>query len=157
MNIGLIVKHVTFIPWILYFVEIIYYRIAIIESCNLDRKKYLNYLNKHLFTSINVKELVLLFIFIFFLLYKNTLVLEILFSAIYLFLLIDFFHTLAYDCKKIKSKSLMVASVAVLVAIILFFTITHKLYTAYILMFLASIFNAFIIYIFSLFLNKKTS
>lgn len=151
MSLSTILKYLTFIPWILYFVEIIYYRISIVESCKMNNKKYLEHINKHLFSSINVKELILFFIFIFFILAKNTVVLEILFSAIYLFLLIDFFHTLAYDCKKIHHPIFMVCSVTLLILIILFFALTHKLYTTYIIMFIVSILNSFWIYFLNLF------
>lgn len=144
-----IIKCITFIPWILYFIEIILYRIGVIETCKLNKEKYFNHMSKNMFSTINIKELILFFIFLLFLQKENTLVLEILFPVIYIYILIDFFHTLAYDCKKIKNKSLMVLSVCLVVALVLFFMITGKLYTTYILMFIASILNAFLIYIFS--------
>lgn len=153
MNIKLILKYATFVPWILYFIEIMFYRIGVIDKFDLDKKKYFSHINKNLFSSINVKELILFSIFLLFIQAKNTVVLEILFPVIYLYLLIDFFHTLAYDCKKLKYKNLMVQSVTVVVGIILFFAITNHLYTTYILMFIFSILSAFLLYIFSLILK----
>ena len=43
-----IIKLLTFIPWILYFVEIIYYRIAVLESKNLNKEKYIDYIKQSL-------------------------------------------------------------------------------------------------------------
>ena len=151
MNIGLILKYTTFIPWILYFIEIMLYRIGIIETHKLD---YFQYCKKNLFKTINFKELLLLILFIWFIFIKNTFVLEILFSATYLYLLIDFFYTLARDCKKIKHKSLMVQTVILTCSIILFFMFTNKLYTTYLLMFGVSLVSSLIIYIFSLPIRK---
>ena len=47
MSISRIIKLITFIPWILYYVEIMYYRIAVLERYNLDRESYFKYLNKN--------------------------------------------------------------------------------------------------------------
>lgn len=149
-----IINCLTFIPWILYFIEIILYRIGVIEDCHLEKEKYFKYLGEHLFSTINIKELILFFIFLLFLQEENNLVLEILFPVIYIYLLIDFFHTLASDCKKIKNKSLMVLSVVLVVGIILFYLLTSKLYTTYILMFIVSILNAFLIFVFA-FMTKR--
>lgn len=143
-------KLATFIPWIIYFVEIMFYRIGVIETQELDKKKYFKYINKNLFSSINVKEIFLFCIFVIFVQYENTTVLEILFPAIYVYLLIDFFHTLAENCKKIKHKSMMALSVTLIVAIIAFFIWKNRLYTTYTLMFVVSILSSFIIYVFSL-------
>lgn len=148
------IKLATFIPWILYFIEIMLYRIGVIESKNLDKKKYFKYLNENFFSSINMKELLLFSIFLIFMQYENTTVLEILFTTVYIYLLIDFFQTLAEGCKKIKYKRLMVASVILVVAIISFFLVTNHLYTTYILMFAVSLMSSFIIYIFSLSVPK---
>lgn len=147
-------KYLTFVFWILYFIEIMFYRIGVIEDVNLDRKRYLKHINKNFFSSINLKELVLFFIFIIFLQYKNTAVLEILFSAIYIYLLIDFFHTLAYDCKKIHHKMLMVQTVILVFFIIGFFMYTNHLYTTYCLMFSVSVMNSFLMYLFSFPVNR---
>ena len=54
----------TMIPWILYYIEIYYYRISVIEKYGTNDKKYFNHINKSFFESINIKELVLFFIFI---------------------------------------------------------------------------------------------
>lgn len=151
MNIGLILKYTTFITWILYFIEIMLYRIGIIETHKLD---YFQYCKKNLFKTINFKELLLLILFIWFIFIKNTFVLEILFSATYLCLLIDFFYSIAKDCKKIKHKSLMVQTVILTCSIILFFMFTNKLYTTYLLMFGVSLMSSLIIYIFSLPIRK---
>lgn len=144
-----IIKCLTFIPWILYFVEIIFYRIGVIETCKLNKEKYFKHMSKNMFSTINIKELMLFFIFLLFLQKDNALVLEILFPVIYIYILIDFFHTLAYDCKKIQNKLLMVLSVCLIIGLVIFFIVTDKLYTAYILMFIASILNAFLIFAFS--------
>ncbi len=146
----LILQYITFTPWILYFIEIMYYRSAVIERHELEKKSYFEYINKNFFKSINMKELALFCIFILFMQRENTMVLEILFPTIYLFLLIDFFHTLAYDCKKIKYKSLMVQSVIIVVGVILYFFLTKHLYTTYNLMFIVSILSAFLMYGFSI-------
>lgn len=155
MSITRIVKLVTFIPWILYFIEIMLYRISTIEKHNLDKTKYFNFLNGNLFKAINVKELVLFCMFIIFLQFKNTTVLEILFPAIYIYLLVDFFHVFASDCTKIKHKSLMVLSVILLAILILYFLLTNHLYTTYELMFIVSILSAFVMYGFSLIIKKR--
>ena len=144
------VKLATFIPWIIYFVEIMFYRIGVIETQGFDKKKYFHHINKNFFSSINMKEIILFVIFVIFLQYENTTVLELLFTAMYIYLLIDFFHTRASDCKKIKHKSLMVASVVLLIGIIVFFILKNHLYTTYILMFSISILSSFIVYIFSI-------
>ena len=143
-------KLATFIPWIIYFVEIMLYRIGVIETQELDKKKYFKYINKNLFSSINVKEIFLFCIFVIFVQYENTTVLEILFPAMYVYLIIDFFHTLAEHCKKIEHKSLMVLSVILIVGIVAFFIWKNRLYTTYTLMFVVSILSSFIIYVFSL-------
>lgn len=148
--IGKVVKLLTFIPWILYFVEIVYYRIAIIEKNDLDTKKYFKYLNKNFFTSLNIKELVLYFIFVAFMRYEKTLVLEILFPSIYVYLLIEFFMTLASDCKKIQHKGIMVLAVILITVLIGAFILYDHLYTTYNLMFIVSIMNSILIYVFSL-------
>lgn len=149
-----VIKYLTFIPWILYFIEIMLYRIGVIETHKLDKDTYFKHIKENLFkSSINVKEAILFVIFILFKLSKNTPVLETLFATFYIFLLLDFFQTLAYDCKKIKYKSLMVQSVILVVLIIGFFTFTNKLYTTYTLMFLVSLSSSFIIYGFSLVTN----
>lgn len=153
--IAKIVKCLTFIPWILYFIEIMLYRIGVIENKKLDKEKYLKHLNNNMFSSISVPEIVLFSIFLLFLQYKKTLVLEILFPTIYIYLLINFFQTLAKDCKKIQNKLLMVLSVVLLVGIVIYFLYTNRLYTTYILMFTSSILSSFIIYIFSLFVKLK--
>lgn len=149
-----IIKLLTFIPWILYFVEIIYYRIAVLESKNLNKEKYIDYINKNLFKSINMKELFLFVLFVIFMQANNTTVLEILFVAIYIYLLIDFFMTLAKDCKKINHKGIMALSITLIVVIIVNFLIFKHLYTTYNLMFAVSIFSSFIVYIFSLIYKK---
>lgn len=143
-------KLVTFIPWILYFIEIMFYRISVFDSKGKNKEKYFSYINKNLFSSLNIKELLLFFVFMLFIQYENTTVLEILFATIYIYLLIDFFHGLAYDCKKLKHKMLMVETVILLVLIIGFFLITEHLYTTYILMFIVSILSSFLIYLFGL-------
>lgn len=143
-------KLVTFIPWILYFIEIMFYRISVFDSKGKNKDKYFSYLNKNLFSSLNIKELFLFFIFMLFIQYENTTVLEILFATMYIYLLIDFFHGLAYDCKKIKHKMLMVETVILLILIIGFFLVTGHLYTTYILMFIVSILSSFLIYLFGL-------
>ncbi len=151
-------KLATFIPWIIYFVEIMLYRIGVIETQGLDKKKYFHHINKNFFSSINMKEVFLFVIFMIFIQYENTTALEILFPAMYVYLLIDFFHTRAADCKKIEHKSLMVESVILLSIIIGFFIWKDHLYTTYILMFAVSILSSFIIYLFSLplgFVKKK--
>lgn len=144
------IKLITFIPWIIYFLEIMYYRIGILEKNDLEKKKYFHHLNKNFFTSINMKEILLFVIFMIFIQYENTTVLEILFSAMYVFLIIDFFHTLRADCKKIEHKSLMVESIILVGGLIAFFILKNHLYTTYILMFAVSILSTFIIYLLSL-------
>lgn len=144
------VKLATFIPWIIYFIEIILYRIGVIETQGMDKKRYFKYINKNFFSSINVKEVFLFSIFVIFIQYENTTVLEMLFPAMYLYLTIDFFHSLAQDCKKIEHKSLMVISVILVVALVAFFIFKDHLYTTYILMFAVSILSSFLIYLFSL-------
>lgn len=143
-------KLATFIPWIIYFIEIMLYRIGVIETQELDKKRYFKYINKNFFSSINMKEVLLFCIFVIFLQYENTTVLEILFPAMYVYLIIDFFHTLAENCKKIDHKSLMVLTVILIVAIIAFFIWKNRLYTTYTLMFVVSILSSFLVYIFSL-------
>ncbi len=149
MNYDKLIKLATFIPWIIYFVEIMLYRIGVIEKHDLNKEKYFKNMNKNFFSSINMKEVFLFIVFILFLQHENETVLKILFPAIYLYLTIDFFQSLAADCKKIKNKLLMIESVLVLVGIILFFIITNHLFTTYIVMFSISIMSSFIIYIFS--------
>lgn len=144
------VKLATFIPWIIYFIEIMLYRIGVIETQGMDKKKYFKYINKNFFSSINVKEVFLFSIFVIFIQYENTTVLEMLFPAMYLYLTIDFFHSLAQDCKKIEHKSLMVISVVLVVALVAFFIFKDHLYTTYILMFAVSILSSFLVYLFSL-------
>lgn len=144
------IKLITFIPWIIYFLEIMYYRIGILEKNDLEKKKYFHHLNKNFFTSINMKEILLFVIFMIFIQYENTTVLEILFSAMYVYLIIDFFHTLRADCKKIEHKSLMVESIILVGGLIAFFILKNHLYTTYILMFAVSILSTFIIYLLSL-------
>lgn len=144
------IKLITFIPWIIYFLEIMYYRIGILEKNDLEKKKYFHHLNKNFFTSINMKEILLFVIFMIFIQYENTTVLEILFSAMYVYLIIDFFHTLRADCKKIEHKSLMVESIIIVGGLIAFFILKNHLYTTYILMFAVSILSTFIIYLLSL-------
>lgn len=140
----------TFIPWILYYIEIMLYRINVYEKKGENREKYFAHMDKNFFSSINMKEVLLFVIFLIFMQYENTTVEEILFSTIYLYLLIDFFHTLAADCTKIKHKVLMVESVLLLVIIIGLFLLRDNLSTAYILMFSASILSSFIMFIFGL-------
>lgn len=139
----------TFIPWIIYFVEIMFYRIGVIEKHELNKEKYFKNLNKNFFSSINMKEVFLFIIFILFVQRDNTTVLMILFPAIYLYLIIDFFQSLARDCTKIKNKLMMVESIAVLSCIIIFYIVTKRLHTTYIIMFSVSILSSFITYIFS--------
>lgn len=148
-------KLLTFIPWIIYFVEIMYYRISIIEAKGLDKKKYFHHMNKNFFSSINIKEIFLFVVFMIFIQYENTTVLEILFPAIYVYLIIDFFHTKANDCKKIAHKSMMALSIILIVSIVGFFILKNHLYTTYILMFAVSIMSAFIVYLFSLPISLK--
>lgn len=145
-----IVKLATFVPWILYFIEIMLYRISVIEKVGFTKDKYFKYLNKNLFKSINIKELVLFCIFIIFMRFNKTIVLEMLFTATYVYLLIDFFFTVAKDCAKIKHKFLMVCSVILTCLIILYFLLTNRLYTTYNLMFIVSILSSFIMYVFGL-------
>ncbi len=151
------IKLITFIPWIIYFLEIMYYRIGILEKNDLEKKKYFHHLNKNFFTSINMKEILLFVIFMIFIQYENTTVLEILFSAMYVYLIIDFFHTLRADCKKIEHKSLLIESIIIVGGLITFFILKNHLYTTYILMFAVSILSTFIIYLLSLpiVLSKK--
>ncbi len=144
------IKLITFIPWIIYFLEIMYYRIGILEKNDLEKKKYFHHLNKNFFTSINMKEILLFVIFMIFIQYENTTVLEILFSAMYVYLIIDFFHTLRADCKKIEHKSLLIESIIIVGGLIAFFILKNHLYTTYILMFAVSILSTFIIYLLSL-------
>lgn len=148
-------KLATFIPWIIYFVEIMYYRIGVIETQGLVKKKYFQHMNKNFFSSINMKEIFLFVIFMIFIQYENTTVLEILFPAIYVYLIIDFFHTRASDCKKINHKSMMALSIFLIATIIGFFIFKDHLYTTYILMFAVSIMSAFLVYLFSLPLTLK--
>jgi len=145
----------TFIPWILYFIKIMFYRIVVIENKKLDKEKYLKHLDGNMFSSINIPEIVLFSIFLIFMQYKKTLVLEMLFPTIYIYLLINFFQTLAKDCKRIQNKTFMVLSILLLMSIIGYFIYTNRLYTTYILMFTSSILSSFIIYIFSLFVKFK--
>ena len=155
LTINRVIKLVTFIPWILYYIEIMYYRIHMIERCDLNKAKYFNYVNKNFFKAINIKELVLFFVFIIFTRYENTVALEILFPTVYLYLLVDFFHTYANDCGKINYYILMVLSVMLLIFVIMFFIITNHLYTTYDFMFIISILSTFIIYIMSLTIKEK--
>lgn len=143
-------KLATFIPWIIYFVEIMFYRIGTIEKNELDKKRYFHHINKNLFASVNMKEIFLFVIFMIFIQYDNETVLEILFPAMYVYLLIDFFHTLAGSCKKIKHKGMMIESVVLIAILLVFFILKGHLYTTYILMFAVSILSSFIIYLFSL-------
>lgn len=145
----------TFIPWILYFIKIMFYRIVVIENKKLDKEKYLKHLDGNMFSSINIPEIVLFSIFLIFMQYKKTLVLEMLFPTIYIYLLINFFQTLAKDCKRIQNKTFMVLSILLMMSIIGYFIYTNRLYTTYILMFTSSILSSFIIYIFSLFVKFK--
>lgn len=145
------IKYLSFVPWILYFIEIMLYRIGVVENYNLDKNKYLGHLKRNKSTTFNIKEIFLFIVFLFFKKYDNTPVLETLFSTIYICMLIDFFQELANDCKKIKNKSLMVQSVILVVSIVVLFMVTNKLYTTYILMFIASILSAYIMYIFAVF------
>lgn len=150
-----IIKFMTFIPWILYFIKIMFYRIVVIENKKLDKEKYLKHLDGNMFSSINIPEIVLFSIFLIFMQYKKTLVLEMLFPTIYIYLLINFFQTLAKDCKRIQNKTFMVLSILLMMSIIGYFIYTNRLYTTYILMFTSSILSSFIIYIFSLFVKFK--
>ena len=153
--IARVIQLLTFIPWILYYIEIMLYRITIIEGKECDREKYFKYLNKNFFNSFNVKELVLFCIFVIFMQWNNTTVLEILFPAIYIYLLINFFHSLANKCKKITDKWLMIDSVILLVVLIIYFLISGHLFATYILMFASSLLSSFIIYLFSLTRKKS--
>ena len=144
----------TMIPWILYFIEIYYYRISVIEKYGIKDGKYFNHINKNYFESINMKELMLFFIFIIFLQFGKLYVLKILFIFFYIYLLIDFFMTLAKDCKKIKHYFLMAETIILCVLLILSYVIFNNLYITYILMFIASILSSFIIYIFALIDSK---
>lgn len=146
----------TTIPWILYIIEIYYYRISIIEKEKLDKKKYFNYINKNFFSSINIKELLLFFIFILFMLYGKKWVLKILIVSFYLYLLLDFFMTLAEKCKKIKHKSLMAQTIIMVGLVVLSYPVFGKLKLTYILMFITSILSSFIIYLFSIITKRFT-
>lgn len=140
----------TFIPWVVYFIHIMHYRIEILESKGQNREKYFSYINKNFFSSINIKELFLFFVFLLFVKYENTTVLEILFSAMYVYLLIDFLHGPRTKGKKIQHKGLMFASLLLIAAIIGYFIISGHLYTTYDVMFVVSIMSTFIVYIFGL-------
>ena len=100
----------TMIPWILYFIEIYYYRISVVEKYGVS-EQYYNHINKNLFESINIKELLLFFIFIIFVQFEKVYVLKILFIFFYIYLLFDFFMTLAEKCKRIKYKFIMVQTI----------------------------------------------
>ncbi|MCI8497816.1 MAG: hypothetical protein HFG33_00240 [Bacilli bacterium] len=145
----------TFIPWILYYIEIMLYRINVFEKKGENKEKYFAHMNKNFFSSINMKELLLFSIFLIFMQYENTTVLEILFSTIYLYLLIDFFNTLAVNCTKIKHKMLMVESILLLAIIIGLYFVKDKLYTTYILMFIVSILSSFVVFAFGFTLKLK--
>lgn len=155
--IDTIIKTITFIPWIIYFIEIMLYRINVLEEKECNRDKYFKYINKNFFKSINLKELVLFTLFIIFMQYENTTVLEILFPAIYLYLTIEFFHTLQEDCTKMKNKWLMIVTVFLIVLFVAFFVWTRHLYTTYIMMFSISLLSSFVVYIFHYIYNLFTS
>lgn len=155
MKFDKIVILVTFIPWILYFIEIMYYRIHMIEKFDLDGDKYLKYISKNLFKAINIKELILFFIFIIFSGYQSKLALKILFPTIYLYLLVDFFHTYANDCGKIRYYLMMALSVLLIIFVIIYFMITEDLYLTYSFMFIVSVLSAFIIFLFSKAVKEK--
>ena len=149
MLITKIISLITFIPWILYYIEIMLYRINIIEKENLNKEKYFKYINKNFFKSINIKELVLFCIYMCFYTFQNQLVLELLFSAIYIYLLVDFFFVYANDCTKIKNKSLMILSVILVILLNIFFITTNHLFITYNIMFTLSILSSFVVYIFT--------
>ena len=155
LNFEKITCLITFIPWILYYVEVMYYRIHTIERFNLNGKKYFNYINNNFFKSINIKELVLFFVFILFAGYQSKLALKILFPTIYLYLLVDFFHTYAEECGKIHNYILMALSVLLIGFIIVYYIITEDLYLSYSCMFTVSVFSAFIVYIFTFAIKNK--
>ncbi len=144
----IMISLVTFIPWILYFIEIMLYRINVLESKKCDGKTYFDYINKNLFNSLNIRELILFCIFLIFMQYENTIVLQILFPTIYVYLLINFFQTQAEKCKKIKNKKLMVETVILLVTVLIIYLITKHLYTTYIIMFALSLLSSFLVYAF---------
>ncbi len=150
--IGKVLKYLTFIPWIIYFIKLMYYRSGIIENKGYKRNKYFPYLNKNLFASINTKELLLFLMFLIFMQYENTTVLEILFSTIYVFLLIDFLHTIK-DKVKVKNPLYIILTILLVGGLIVFFTLTNHLYTVYLLMFSVSIMSSFIIYVFGHIVN----
>ena len=145
---------ITVIPWIMYYIEIYYYRISVLEDCKLDKKKYFSHINKHLFESINIKEIILFFIFVIFMHYDKIYVLKILFITFYIYLLIDFFLTLAEKCKKINHPVIMGQVIILCSLIIIHYLIFKDLTLTYIFMFIASILNSFITYIFGV-INKK--
>lgn len=144
----------TMIPWILYYIEIYYYRISVIEKYGTNDKKYFNHINKSFFESINIKELILFFIFIIFLQFGKVYVLKILFIFFYIYLLFDFFMTLAEKCTKIKNKFIMVQTVILCILLIGSYLVFRKVYLTYILMFIASILSSFIVYAFAIINNK---
>ena len=141
------------IPWILYFIEIYYYRISVVEKYGVS-EQYYNHINKNLFESINIKELLLFFIFIIFVQFEKVYVLKILFIFFYIYLLFDFFMTLAEKCKRIKYKFIMVQTIILCVMLIGTYVAFNNLYLTYILMFISSILSSFIVYVFALVNNK---
>jgi len=154
----LAIKLLTFIPWIIYFLHIMNVRTNTIEKNKYDKEKYFKYVDKNFFKSLSIKELLLFFVFILFLTYKNTTTLEILFAAIYIYLLIDILHT--YDFSEIKSKKNYLIEIIILIlGIIIYFVLTNNLYTTYVLAFMVSVLSSILIYIFELIrkLFKKKS
>ena len=154
----LAIKLLTFIPWIIYFLHIMKVRTNTIEKNKYDKDKYFKYIDKNFFKSLSIKELLLFFVFILFLTYKNTTTLEILFAAIYIYLLIDILHD--YDFAEIKnSKNYLIEIMVLIVGLIVYFILTNNLYTSYVLAFMVSILSSLLTYIFEWFrkLFKKKS
>jgi len=143
-----ILKFATFLPWFIYYLNVMTYNIKVVEEKHLDKTEYFNYINQNFFNSFNIKELLLFCIFLVFMQHENTVVLEILFSTIYIYLLIDFFHSSKVNHRIIEHKNMIAQAILLSVLIIGFFGFTNHLYTTYILMFTISLIGAFLVYIF---------
>ena len=145
-----VIKIFTFIPWIIYFLYIMAQRANAIEKNNYEKDKYFKYVNKNFFKALSVKELILFFVFMIFLTYRNTTTLEILFASIYIYLIIDVIHD--GEAKRVNnSKSYLVEVVLIIALIILYFVLTNNLYTTYVLAFMVSILSSLLIYVFEWF------
>lgn len=136
----------SFIPWILYYVEIVYVNIALLENAKL---KWCDY-------KYPILPLELIFLAIFLLLWflKKITIIHYYFPIIYLILLVEFFRKLAHNCHKIKHKFIMVVEILLITLSVLSYIIFKNEIISYAIMFILSIFSYITVFTFSLVYKK---